>query len=185
MASATDIRKGQVLLYQNVPHWVVDMQHRTQGRQSGFVQVTLRNLHTGSSTKTKFGSNDNITLCFTESKDLEYAYADDAGYHFLNPNTFEDEIIPSSLLEDQKLYLISGIVYAVMFVEGKPVQLQLPTALSMKVIEASEGLRGDTASNAQKPIVTESGLTVQVPLFIKRGEVIRVSTSDGSYLGRA
>ena len=185
MASATDIRKGQVMLYQNIPHLVIDMQHRTQGRQSGFVQVTLRNLHSGSSTKTKFGSNDNITFCFMESKDLEYAYADDDGYHFLDPSTYEDEIISKDLLEDQKLYLIAGTVYSVMFVEEKPVQLQLPAALSMKVVEASEGLRGDTASNAQKPVVTESGLTVQAPLFIKQGEVIRVNTSDGSYLGRA
>ena len=185
MASATDIRKGRVMLYQNVPHLVIDMQHRTQGRQSGFVQVTLRNLHSGSSTKTKFGSNDNITFCFMESKDLEYAYLDDSGYHFLDPSTYEDEIIPKMLLEDQKLYLIPGATYSVMFVEEKPVQLQLPAALSMKVVEASEGLRGDTASNAQKPVVTESGLTVQAPLFIKQGEVIRVNTSDGSYLGRA
>ena len=120
-----------------------------------------------------------------ESKDLEYAYADDDGYHFLDPSTYEDEIISKDLLEDQKLYLIAGTVYSVMFVEEKPVQLQLPAALSMKVVEASEGLRGDTASNAQKPVVTESGLTVQAPLFIKQGEVIRVNTSDGSYLGRA
>ena len=81
--------------------------------------------------------------------------------------------------------MIPGVAYSVLFVEGKPVQIQLPAAISMKVTEASEGLRGDTASNAQKPVVVETGLRVQVPLFIKEGEVIRVNTTDGSYLGRA
>lgn len=185
MASATDIRKGRVMMYQNVPHLVIDMQHRTQGRQSGFVQVTLRNLKTGSSTKTKFGSNETINFCFMESKDLEYSYEDHEGFHFLDSETYEDEVIPEAVLADQKLYLIPNTVYSVMFVEGEPVQLQLPAALSMKIVDAPEGLRGDSATNAQKPVVTESGLTVQAPLFIKPGEVIRVSTSDGSYLGRA
>lgn len=185
MASATDIRKGRVILFQNVPHLVIDMQHRTQGRQSGFVQVTLRNLQSYASTKTKFGSNETITFCYMASKEMEYSYFDDRGYHFLDPETFEDEVIPEGLLEDQKLYLVAGAVYSVLFVDDKAVQLQLPAALSMKVTSAPEGLRGDSASNVQKPIVTESGLTLQAPLFIKTGEIIRVSTSDGSYLGRA
>jgi len=185
MASATDIRKNNVILYQNTPHMALDVEHRTQGRQSGFVQVTLRNLITGVSTKSKFHSNDTVTFCYVESKSLEYSYVDDLGYHFLNTDTYEDEVISADLLKDQKDYLIPGTAYSVLFVEGKPVQIQLPASISMKVTEASEGLRGDTASNAQKPVVVETGLRVQVPLFIKEGEVIRINTADGSYLGRA
>ena len=185
MASATDIRKSNVIMYQNVPHMAIEVEHRTQGRQSGFVQVTLRNLVSGVSTKTKFHSNDTVTFCYVESKSLEYSYVDDMGCHFLNTDTYEDEVIPASLLSEQKGYLIPGTAYPVLFVENHPVQIQLPPSLAMKVTEASEGLRGDTASNAQKPVVVETGLRVQVPLFIKEGEVIRVNTSDGSYLGRA
>ncbi len=185
MASATDIRKSNVILYQNVPHMAIDVEHRTQGRQSGFVQVTLRNLISGVSTKTKFHSNDAVTFCYVESKSLEFSYVDDMGFHFLNSDTYEDEVISADLVKDQKGYLIPGTAYSVLFVEDKPVQIQLPPAISMKVTEASEGLRGDTASNAQKPVVVETGLRVQVPLFIKEGEIIRVNTTDGSYLGRA
>lgn len=185
MANATDIRKGRVILFQNTPHLVTDMQHRTQGRQSGFVQVTLRNLSNSSSAKTKFGSSETITFCFTETKDLEYSYNDASGYHFLDQDTFEDEVIPEALLEAQKLYLIPSTVYTVLFVDGKAVQLQLPAALAMKIVDAPEGIRGDSTSNVQKPVVTESGLVVQVPLFIKQDDVIRVSTDDGTYLGRA
>lgn len=185
MAAATDIRKSNVILYQNVPHIAIDVEHRTQGRQSGFVQVTLRNLVSGVSTKTKFHSNDTVTFCYVESKSLEFSYADEMGFHFLNTETYEDEVISADLLKDQKDYLIAGAAYSVLFVENKPVQVQLPPSIAMKVVEASEGLRGDTASSAQKPVVTESGLRVQVPLFIKAGDIIRVNTTDGSYLGRA
>lgn len=185
MAAATDIRKNNVILYQNVPHMALEVEHRTQGRQSGFVQVTLRNLVSGVSTKTKFHSNDTVMFCYVESKALEFSYVDDMGYHFLNSETYEDEVIPASLITEQKNYLIPGTSYSVLFVENKPVQIQLPASVAVKVREASEGLRGDTASNAQKPVVVETGLRVQVPLFIKAGEMIRVNTNDGSYLGRA
>ena len=185
MASATDIRKSNVIMFQNAPHIALEVEHRTQGRQSGFVQVTLRNLISGVSTKTKFHSNDTVDFCFVESREMEFSYVDDMGYHFLNTESYEDEVIPANLLKEQKDYLIQGTAYSVLFVEEKPVQIQLPPSLAMKVTEASEGLRGDTASNAQKPVIVETGLRVQVPLFIKTGEVIRVNTNDGSYLGRA
>ena len=168
---ATDIRKGKVIIYQNVPHMAIEVEHRTQGRQSGFIQVTLRNLITGVSTQNKYHSNDTVLFCFVETKSLEYSY--------------EDEVVSGKLLEGQKGYLIPGEVYSLMFVEEKPVQIQLPPSIAIKVTEASEGLRGDTASNAQKPIVVETGMRVQVPLFIKTGDVIRINTTDGSYLGRA
>ncbi len=185
MASPTDIRKGRVVLYQNVPHLVLDMQHRTPGRRPGFVQATLRNLQTSSSTTVRFNSNESVTFCHMESHNLEYSYVDDMGYHFMDPETFEDRIIQKDLIEDQKGFLVDGNTYTLLFVDGKPVQVQLPSAVEMEVVEAPEGIRGDSATNVQKPAVTESGLTVQVPLFIKQGDRIRISTDDGSYLGRA
>lgn len=182
---ATNIRKGNVILYQNVPHMVTEVEHRTQGRQAGFIQVTLRNLVTGVSTQNKYHSNDTVLFCFVESKTMEYSYEDESGFHFMDPETYDDEAVSGKLLENQRGYLIPGASYSLLFVEDKPVQLQLSASLAMKVTEASEGLRGDTASNAQKPVVVETGMRVQVPLFIKTGDVIRVSTADGSYLGRA
>ena len=182
---ATDIRKGKVIIYQNVPHMAIEVEHRTQGRQSGFIQVTLRNLITGVSTQNKYHSNDTVLFCFVETKSLEYSYEDENGFHFMDSDTYEDEVVSGKLLEGQKGYLIPGEVYSLMFVEEKPVQIQLPPSIAIKVTEASEGLRGDTASNAQKPIVVETGMRVQVPLFIKTGDVIRINTTDGSYLGRA
>lgn len=185
MAGPTDIRKGKVILYQGHPHLVLDMQHRTQGRQAGFVQVSLRNLNTGSSTNTKLRSTDSVEFCHMDTQSLEYSYLDEQGYHFMDPESFEDIVLPADLIEDQKMFLVENNLYDVLFVDGKPVQLQLPAAVEMKVAVAPDAVRGDTAANVQKPITTESGLVVQVPLFIKQGEVIRVSTSDKSYLSRA
>jgi elongation factor P len=182
---ATNIRKGNVIIYQNVPHIITDVEHRTQGRQAGFIQVTLRNLITGISTQNKYHSNDMVFFCFVESKSLEYSYEDDAGFHFMNTDTYDDEVVPAKLLDGQRGYLIPGTSYSLLFVDGNPVQLQLPASIEMTVSEAFEGLRGDTASNAQKPVTVETGMRVQVPLFIKTGDKIRISTADCSYLGRA
>jgi len=184
MASPTDIRKGRVILYQNTPHLVLEMLHRTQGRQAGFVQTTLRNLNTGSTTTTKFRSTDSVEFLHTENQRLEFSYEDQEGYHFLHPETFEDTVLPREIIEDKKAFLAENQEYDILHVEDRPVQLQLPSSVEMEVAEAAEGLKGDTASAAQKPVVTTTGITVQVPLFIKRADRIKVSTDDGSYLGR-
>jgi elongation factor P len=184
MASPTDIRKGRVIQHQGAPHLVLDMMHRTQGRQAGFVQTSLRNLNTRSTTTVKFRSTDSVEILHTENQRLEYSYEDQEGYHFLHPETFEDTVLPREMLEDKMAFLTENQEYDVLHVEGRPVQVQLPSSVEMEVAEAPEGLKGDTASAAQKPAVTTTGITVQVPLFIKPGDTIKVSTDDGSYLGR-
>ncbi|MDR1401406.1 MAG: elongation factor P [Puniceicoccales bacterium] len=185
MANPTDIRKGKVIAYNGVPHAVLEVQHRTQGRQAGFVQVTMRNLLTGASTAIKFLSSDSITFLQTSTVALEYSYVDDMGHHFLNTETYEDVCLPNDLIEGKKKFLAIGKMYDISYVDDKPVEIILPASILMKVVESPDGIRGDTASNVQKPATTETGLIVQVPLFIKPGEVIRVSSSDGSYIGRA
>ncbi|MDR1595329.1 MAG: elongation factor P [Puniceicoccales bacterium] len=185
MANPTDIRKGKVIEYNGVPHAVLDVQHRTQGRQAGFVQVVMRNLNTGASTAVKFLSSDTVTFMSVSTVTLEYSYVDDMGHHFLNTETYEDICLPNNLVESKKKFLAVGKSYDISCVNGKPVEIVLPASIAMKVVDSPEGVRGDTASNVQKPATTETGLVVQVPLFIKAGETIRVSSEDGSYIGRA
>lgn len=185
MATPTEIRKGRVMDYQGAPHLVLDMQHRTQGRQAGFVQVTMRNLNSGASTNTKFRSTDTVEFLHTETQKLEYSYKDDMGFHFMDPDTFEDSVLPTEICEDKEKFLVETTKYDVLVVDGRPVAVQMPAAVEMKVIDAPEGIRGDTASNVQKPVTTETGLVVHVPLFIKNGEVIRVNAETGDYQSRA
>ena len=102
MASPTDIRKGKVIDYQGTPHTVLEVQHRTQGRQAGFVQVVMRNTRTGASTSVKFLSSDNVTFLSTTVRSLEYSYVDEQGHHFLDLETYEDVMLPDSIVQDSK-----------------------------------------------------------------------------------
>lgn len=184
MASPTDIRKGRVMVYQGSPHLVLEMLHRTQGRQAGFVQTTLRNLQSGSTTTTKFRSTDNVEFLHTSTQKLEYSYKDPEGHHFMDLETYEDTVLPSEVIGEDDYFLVEGNTYDILLVDGDAVRLELPASVEAKVIEAPDALRGDTAGNVLKPVLISSGITVQVPLFIKKDDVVKISTSDRSYLGR-
>ena len=184
MASPTDIRKGRVMVYQGSPHLVLEMLHRTQGRQAGFVQTTLRNLQSGSTTTTKFRSTDNVEFLHTSTQKLEYSYKDPEGHHFMDLETYEDTVLPSEVIGEDDYFLVEGNTYDILLVDGDAVRLELPASVEAKVIEAPDALRGDTAGNVLKPVLISSGITVQVPLFIKKDDIVKISTSDRSYLGR-
>lgn len=184
MASPTDIRKGRVMDYQGTPHLVLDMIHRTQGRGSGWVQATLRNLRTGSSSTVKFRSSENVDFMHTEVEKLEFSYDDPSGYFFMDLETYETVEIPLEIAESIKEFLVSGNMYDLLYVNGTPIDINLPSSVEMEITEAPEGLRGDTASAATKSATTESGLIIQVPLFVKAGDRIKINTADKSYAGR-
>ena len=184
MASPTDIRKGRVMDYQGAPHLVLEMQHRTQGRQAGFVQTTLRNLQSGSTSTTKFRSTDNVEFMHTTTQKLEFSYKDTEGHHFMDLETYEDTVLLSEVIGEDDYFLVEGNTYDILLVDGDAIRLELPASVEAKVIEAPEALRGDTAGNVLKPVTISSGITIQVPLFIKKDDVIKISTSDRSYLGR-
>ena len=109
MASPTDIRKGRVIVYQGAPHLVLEMLHRTQGRQAGFVQTTLRNLQSGSTTTTKFRSTDNVEFMHTTTQKLEYSYKDNDGFHFMDVETFEDTILAEEMIGEEKSFSLKAM----------------------------------------------------------------------------
>jgi elongation factor P len=145
----------------------------------------MRNLTSGSSTIGKFRSKDCLEFFHVSTHTLEFSYVDLKGFHFMNPETYEDTILSKTVVEEQKKFLVEGHAYDILFVDDKAVQVQLPASVEMKVTDSPEGLRGDSVSNAQKSATLESGLVVQVPLFIKNNDVIKVSTDECKYLGRA
>ena len=170
--------------YQGAPHLVLEMLHRTQGRQAGFVQTTLRNLQSGSTTTTKFRSTDNVEFMHTTTNKLEFSYKDSEGHHFMDLESYEDTVLPSEVIGDDDNFLVEGNSYDILLIDGKALKLELPASVEATVIEAPDALRGDTAGNVLKPVTISSGLTIQVPLFIKKDDVIKISTNDRSYLGR-
>ncbi|HRI81080.1 MAG: hypothetical protein RLZZ129_1427 [Verrucomicrobiota bacterium] len=185
MPAANDIRRGQVIKFNGEPHLVMETQHRTPGNLRAFVQIKMRNLRYGKALDQRFASTDTIEVLPTERKTLEFSYADRDTYAFMDPDTFEQTELSEQTLGEVKNYLTAGGKVDVLFVDERPLSVDLPSTVTLKVIESAEGIKGDTASNVQKPAKLETGLVVQVPLFIKEGEIIKVSTIDGTYLGRA
>ena len=129
MASPTDIRKGRVIVFQGNPHLVLEMLHRTQGRQAGFVQTTLRNLQSGSTTTTKFRSTDNVEFLHTTTQKLEYSYKDNDGFHFMDLETYEDSVLSEQMIGDDECFLVEGNNYDILLVDGDPVRLELPASV--------------------------------------------------------
>jgi elongation factor P len=130
-------------------------------------------------------NSDTVSFMETDTKPMEFSFVDDMGFHFMDPESYEDSIIPTRMVEDLRQYMVEGTTYNVLFVEGKAVRVELPASVEMVVKEAPDAVRGDTSSSPTKTIILQTGLAVQAPLFIKVGEKVKVSTEDGSYQGRA
>ncbi len=182
---ANDIRRGMIIIYNEAPHRVLDFQHRTPGNLRAFVQAKLRNLKSGSSTEVRFSSTENIERAMLEEHEMEYLYTDGDLYHFMNTETFEQTALDTESLGDSTSYIVAGTKIKVEFFEGAPIGVELPPSVELTVVETTPELKGATASNSPKPATLETGVTVQVPPFIKEGDRIRVDPSKGTYLERA
>ncbi len=185
MSAANDLRKGMAIKYNGNTAIVLDVQHRTPGNLRAFVQAIIRYINTGKSADVRFGSTDKVETVDINRTTLEFSYKDNTGYHFMDPQTYETVSLHENLLDDAKDYLVENLPVEVLYTEGRAVQVELPSSVNLKVTEAPEGVRGDTASNVTKPALLETGKTVNVPLFIREGETIKIDTRTGNYMGRA
>ena len=185
MPAANDLRKGMAIKYNNDTYVVLEVTHRTPGNLRAFVQAIIRSIKNGKSSDVRFSSTEKIELVDLQRRPLEFSYKDHQGYHFMDPESYETVELDEVLLTGAKYYLVENLRVEVLYAEGKAVEVEVPASVIMKVIESPEGLRGDTASNVQKPATLESGLIVNVPLFIKEGEMIKIDTRNGAYMGRA
>jgi len=185
MIQASNLRKGNVISYRNEAHLVMDAQHRTPGNLRAFVQAKMRNLRTRRSTDVRFSATESIEILTTDRQNFEFSYMDRDMFNFMHPETFESIDLSEELVGDAKNYLAANGKVEILYVNGVPVDITLPSSVVLNVTESAEAIKGDTASNVQKPATLETGLVVQVPLFIKAGEDLKISTADGSYLGRA
>jgi elongation factor P len=163
----------------------METQHRTPGNLRAFVQVKMRNLRYGKSLDQRFGSTDSLEVLPTDRRTLEFSYSDRDSFAFIDPESFDQIELSAETIGDVKNYLTAGGKVDVLFVDDKALTVELPSAVTLKIVESSDGIKGDTASNVQKPAKLETGMMIQVPLFVKEGELVRVSTADGTYLGRA
>ena len=185
MVNANDLRKGMCIRYNGNNAVVLEVQHRTPGNLRAFVQAIIRYIGTGKSADVRFGSTDKVETVDMQRTEVEFSYKDHQGYHFIDPDTYETISLDDALLADAKDYLVENLKVEVLYVQGKAAQIELPSSVTLKVTESAEGVRGDSANNVMKTATLETGKVVNVPLFIKEGEQVKIDTRTGTYMGRA
>ena len=182
---ATNLKKGQCIKYEGDTGVVLGLEHRTPGKGNALIAATIRSFNSGNKKTIRFASSEKVEIVETDRQKLEFSYADNTGFNFMDLNTYETITLNEELVGDTKLLMKEGQEVEVLFIEGNPVSIDLPSTVELKVTESSEGIKGDTANNPTKPATLETGVTVQVPLFVKEGDVLKINTDDNSYVGRA
>ena len=185
MATANDLRKGMAINYNGDIAVVLDSQHRTPGNLRAFVQASIRSIRTGKSSDVRFSSTEKIDVVPMVTRKMEFSYKDGEDYVFSDPDTYETVTVTPEIVGEAKNYLVENASVTMTFVQDKAVSIELPSSVVLKVTDAPEGVRGDSANNVQKTIVVETGINVQAPLFIKTGEKIKIDTRTGKYMERA
>jgi elongation factor P len=185
MATANDLRRGMAINYNGDIAVVLDSQHRTPGNLRAFVQASIRSIKTGKSSDVRFSSTEKIDVVPMMTKKMEFSYKDGDDFVFSDPETYETVTLTPELVGDAKHYLVENAPVTMTFVEEKAVTIELPSSVVLTVTDAPEGIRGDSANNVQKPVIMETGITVQAPLFIKTGEKLKIDTRTGKYMERA
>ncbi len=182
---ATEVRAGNIVVYNGQLHRVLQVIHVTPGNWRGMVQCKLRNLKTGNQLEHRFRSEDKVEKASLDTHEMQYLYSDPSGNHFMNTETFEQLALTDEVLGDSKGFLLPETVITVDFYEGQPVGLELPNTVVLAVVETDPPLKGATAAGGSKPAKLETGVTVAVPQFIDTGTRIIVDTRTGEYVSRA
>ncbi len=184
MIDVNELRKGVTFEMDGELYRVLEYQHHKPGRGKAVIRTTIRNLRSGTTIEKRFLSGDRVQDIRLDHRAVQYLYRDGDLYYFMDTETYEQPALSAALLGEAVNYLTDGLILELSTYEGEPLGIELPVTADLKVAETDPGFRGDTASSATKPATLESGLVVQVPLFIEVGEVVRVDTRTGTYLTR-
>lgn len=182
---ATQIRRGNVIVFNGDPCRVIEFHHHTPGNLRAFVQAKMRNLKTGNTFEHRFRAADSVDKADMETHELQYLYSDAHHFHFMNNATFEMLALDEETLGDAAQWLTENMVLVSEFYEGRPIGVELPKTLDLEVVETEPAMAGATKTAMTKPAKLSNGAVVQVPAFISEGEMIRVDPREGKYLERA
>ena len=184
MIDTGGLRKGLTLDMNGDLVRVIDYQHVKQGRGSAFVRLTLRNLRTGSTTQQTFQAGSRFQTARMERARVQYLYAEGDDYYFMDVDTFEQFPLSKEQLGDAVNYMLENETIDLLTYQGQPVDVEIPITVNLRIVETDPGLKGDTASGGTKPAKLETGVMVNVPLFLNEGDLVTVDTRTGQYLGR-
>lgn len=185
MATTADFKNGLCLEFNNDLYTIVEFQHVKPGKGGAFVRTKLKNIKTGRVIENTFNAGVKVTTARIERRPHQYLYKDDLGYHFMDNNTFEQVSLPEEMIEGYKFLKDGQEVEVIYHAETETaLSVELPPFVILKVVYTEPGVKGDTATNASKPATLETGVEIQVPLFINEEEVIKVDTRSASYYER-
>jgi len=185
MYSTAEFRRGLKIEIDGKPYTIVEFQHVKPGKGGAFVRTKLKNLETGQVLEQTFRSGAKVDIPDLEENNVQYLYQDGDNYVFMDNDTYDQLFIAEEFLGDAVNYLKANIEAKVLFFNGKPIGVDLPITVELEVAETEPGVKGDTATGASKNATMETGLVVQVPLFIEQGEMLRIDTRTGEYIERA
>ena len=185
MITAGDFRNGVTFEMDGNVVSIIEFQHVKPGKGAAFVRTKIRNVITGAVTERTFNPTEKFPTAFIERKDMEYLYNDGDLYYFMDSETYEQLPISPSILGDNFKFVKENMVCKVLSYKGNVFGVEPPTSVTLEVTQTDPGFKGDTATNATKPAVLETGAEIKVPLFIEEGEMVIVDTRTGEYLSRA
>ncbi|MGB8468306.1 MAG: elongation factor P [Candidatus Babeliales bacterium] len=185
MIEAGDLRKGSKVLYRDEPYMVVDFQWTKPGKGGAYIKTKMKNMITGLTIEDTFRSGEKLPVPDLQYREFQFLYAMDGQSHFLDQESFEEIILDEDQVEDVKKYLKDGVIYTVLYFSERPISVNPPLFIELEIRETQPGVRGDTAQGgATKPATVETGLVIQVPLFVNEGDIVKVDTRDNSYIER-
>ena len=182
MYETSDFRKGLYIEFEGVPFQIVDFQHVKPGKGNAFTRTRLKNLLNNNVQEKTFKSGERVGEPNLERKQMQFLYKDQDGFQFMDLGAYDQVHFDADTIGEYGNYLIENLEIEVLYYKGKPIGLQLPTFVNLKITYCEPGVKGDTASGGTKPATLETGLTVNVPFHIKQGDVLKIDTRTGEYV---
>jgi elongation factor P len=184
MYTTTDFRKGLKIEIEGEPYVIVDFQHVKPGKGGAFVRTRIKSLVTSNVLDMTFRSGDRVNKPDLEEREMQYLYETNGEYHFMDTNNYEQLFLTANQLGESKDFLKENLVIKALFHNQRPIGIDIPMFVELKVAKTEPGVRGDTATGATKPATLESGAVIQVPLFVEEGDVLRIDTRTREYITR-
>lgn len=184
MYDLSDFKKGLKILVEGEPYSVVDFQHVKPGKGNQFTRTKLKHLLNGSNLERTFKSGEKFGIPDVAFKDMDFLYKDDTGFNFMDQSSYEQISMDQDLLGDAANYLTENLKVKVVFYNDRAVGVEVPKSVNLRVTKTDPGFKGNTVTNTYKPATLETGHIVQVPLHIGEGDLLKINTTDGSYVER-
>ena len=184
MYETSDIRKGLKLEIDGDPYVVIDFQFVKPGKGNAFTRTRIRNMVTGSVLDKTYKSGEKLKPATMDERTMQYLYSDESGFHFMDQQNYEQLILTAEEVGNDSQFLLENMDVNVLMFNGRPVSLSLPNFVELEVAETDPGVKGDTVTGGRKPATMSTGAVIQVPLFIERGEKLKIDTRTGEYVER-